>query len=269
MVSLKRASGYSQNEDDMPEDYLEIPNRFLRYSDYSSVLFQQLRKEFERVYCDLFGGQPHTAWKKPEYSTRIHWSRDWEYPWAVINGAVASGHKVLDCGCGGPPFLPFLALYGAQCYGVDMNADDWMKVGGLQKFIRKLQRRQINSLRQYGEDPQKVIGRPLTITSHSMTDLPYEDEYFDRVFCLSVLEHLQIDDAHKSMQEMARVLKKSGRLVITMDFDGEHVDKSLDGTLFKVVESAGLEYYGPQDFSVPEQSEIPGMYNVVGLVLKK
>ncbi|MBN2289122.1 MAG: class I SAM-dependent methyltransferase [Candidatus Glassbacteria bacterium] len=253
----------------MSEDYPEIPNRFLRYSDYSYILFKQLRQEFERIYCDLFQGKVHTAGKKENYITRIHWSRDWEYPWAVVHSGVQEGHKVLDCGCGGPPFLPYLALQGVQCYGIDIYTGEWTKRVLWRRIVSRILGRPQNSLRHYGIHPQKIIKKPLYMITGSFTHLPFSDCSFDRVFCISVLEHLEKDKALQGVIEMSRVLKKEGRLLITMDYEGRHVHPTMLESLEKVIEASGLQLYGSKDFSRPDDSERPGTYDVAGLVLKK
>lgn len=48
-----------------------------------------------------------------------------------------------------------------------------------------------------------------------MNKLPYPDNYFDTVTCFEVLEHLNEDPAF-AVKEMNRVLKKDGRLIISV-----------------------------------------------------
>jgi ubiquinone/menaquinone biosynthesis C-methylase UbiE len=50
-----------------------------------------------------------------------------------------------------------------------------------------------------------------------ITSLPFKDEEFDVVSCVSVLEHMSKDDQLKSIKEMSRVVKKGGKLIITYD----------------------------------------------------
>ena len=49
---------------------------------------------------------------------------------------------------------------------------------------------------------------PLADVKADITDMPFEEEYFDVIFCNHVLEHV-IDD-QKAMYELYRVLKKGG-----------------------------------------------------------
>jgi SAM-dependent methyltransferase len=50
-----------------------------------------------------------------------------------------------------------------------------------------------------------------------MDSLSAEDNTFDRLFCLSVIEHVPAKIAIGGIQEMARILKPGGLAVITMD----------------------------------------------------
>lgn len=60
----------------------------------------------------------------------------------------------------------------------------------------------------------------------SLTDLPFEDGYFDSCLCSEVLEHIE-DDA-KAVAELSRVLKPGGLLIVSVPtppapFDKAHV----------------------------------------------
>jgi SAM-dependent methyltransferase len=50
--------------------------------------------------------------------------------------------------------------------------------------------------------------------------LPFKDEYADYIIASEILEHIPLKDVVKTMIEWLRVLKKGGRMVITVpDFD--------------------------------------------------
>jgi len=68
---------------------------------------------------------------------------------------------------------------------------------------------------------------------------------------------------------MARVLKKGGLLVTTIDNDGPHVNPKLVGSYKKLIEASGLELYGTSNFDKPNPLKVPGTYNVVGFILRK
>lgn len=70
-----------------------------------------------------------------------------------------------------------------------------------------------------------------------LTKLPYPDEYFDVVSCVSVLEHMSRSAQIKGIREMARVLRKKGRLLITYDLlEGDLTDVFLDAAAMTPIE---------------------------------
>lgn len=50
----------------------------------------------------------------------------------------------------------------------------------------------------------------------SVTDMSFDDESFDTVVCMEVLEHLEVDDLPKAIAELARVCRH--RLICTVPF---------------------------------------------------
>ncbi len=57
------------------------------------------------------------------------------------------------------------------------------------------------------------------IQKGSLTDMPFGDAGFDTVFCCDVIEHLADEQLNKGLSEVARVLRKSGRFIITTPYD--------------------------------------------------
>ena len=53
---------------------------------------------------------------------------------------------------------------------------------------------------------------PKAMVKMDITNIEYPDESFDLVYCSHVLEH--IEDDHKAMSELYRVLKKGGQAII-------------------------------------------------------
>lgn len=57
--------------------------------------------------------------------------------------------------------------------------------------------------------------------------LQYPNEYFDSVLCLEVLEYLEPQDIKKALSELGRVLKKNGKVFISLPFYyKDHGDKT-------------------------------------------
>jgi SAM-dependent methyltransferase len=94
--------------------------------------------------------------------------------------------RVLDLGCGPGNFLDFLAPYG-ETFGSDFSVD------ALRFCV------------------SRGYPRLFRADFHS---LPIRSETFDIVTCIDVLEHLQ--DDRRAARELARVLRPSGLLVVTV-----------------------------------------------------
>ena len=54
-------------------------------------------------------------------------------------------------------------------------------------------------------------------------DLPFRDHYFDIVICSNSLDH--VEDNHKTISEINRVLKHEGKLLLTVDIFNEKVKR--------------------------------------------
>ena len=196
----------------------------------------------------------------------LHAGKRWEYPWAVINSGVRAGMKVLDAGCGNAIFPIYLAKNGCDVTAADLEMDT-----GLADM--------------HGVNINYHIG--------TITDLPFEDDSFDMVFCLSVLEHLPEHETAAAVCELVRVLRPSGRLVVTVDFfddlertlhfemNGRH--RTGDWPIFdeeqlhsRIINASGLPLHGETDFSVDwaaKKREMlafhPFEYTSLGCILQK
>lgn len=58
---------------------------------------------------------------------------------------------------------------------------------------------------------------PLADVKFDLHDIPFEDNRFDVIFCNHVLEH--VDDAHRCMTELHRVLKPGGFGILQVPID--------------------------------------------------
>ena len=61
--------------------------------------FQKVLDEVARFWTDVMNAQP----ARDHPTSRIKYSRDWEWPWTVIKSHAGAGCKVLDCGAGYSP----------------------------------------------------------------------------------------------------------------------------------------------------------------------
>jgi SAM-dependent methyltransferase len=100
---------------------------------------------------------------------------------------VPAGAHVLDAGCGSGRLLDELVRYGWHVSGLDMNPDSVEIARG----------------RGHADVQQGVVEA-----------LPWEDETFDLVTSLDVVEHTA--DDRVSLRELRRVVRTGGRLLITV-----------------------------------------------------
>lgn len=61
------------------------------------------------------------------------------------------------------------------------------------------------------------LSSPLAQVKMDITKIPYEDNYFDVIFCNHVLEH--IPDDHQAMKELFRVLQPTGWAILQVPID--------------------------------------------------
>jgi SAM-dependent methyltransferase len=156
------------------------------------------------------------AWRDPAspnvgpfgFQTNSH-TRIYEYPWAYHAAKLTSGMRVLDVGGGISGFQFVVAKAGCQVVNVDPTAradyNTWSDPG----FIEL-------TLEQHGALNQ-IFTTDVTLVADKIQDAPLEDGSFDRIFCLSVLEHVEPDEAQEMTAAFGRLLKPGGRAVLTVD----------------------------------------------------
>ncbi len=103
--------------------------------------------------------------------------------------------KVLDLGCGSGRHTVYLAKNGFDVYGIDIApvgiklTKDWLKQEKLRADLK------------FGSIYQK---------------LPYEDNFFDALIAIQVINHGKIENIRKLIKEMERILKPNGLIFITV-----------------------------------------------------
>ena len=111
---------------------------------------------------------------------------------------LAAGQRLLDVGCGeGRHTLAAYLHTGVMAVGVDLGFDDLQTASG----------------RIADMDAYKPQGE-IAFLQGDATGLPFPDDYFDRVVCSEVLEH--IPNFIAVLDELNRVLKPGGRLCVSV-----------------------------------------------------
>ncbi len=114
--------------------------------------------------------------------------------WDSIKPYIKKGGQFLDVGCGtGDNMKRAKQEFGCDVHGIDPSPG----AHGVGRYSDQTGEIQSMDIRQGGAE-----------------SLPFESGSMDVVFCSHVLEH--VNDTKKSLQEMKRVLKDDGTLIIGM-----------------------------------------------------
>ena len=128
----------------------------------------------------------------------VEYIRCAEFRYVLEHLDVSAGHSVLDIGS---PKL--LALFLAAEVGATVHATDLVDY-----FFQ--------SYARYAEKSIDTRRGNFLMKTEDAQALTYPDETFDRVFSVSVIEHIPGDGDQVAMREIARVLKPGGVACITV-----------------------------------------------------
>ena len=197
--STERAGPASVVSPSWPADAAEPPalarNGYARLDDLETPLVRSLLREMEHFQMSVMAAT-RELWEdgfKHTGDRLDNWSRRWEYPYCWWNLLDRPPGRVLDAGCG-INFFPFFFDHGGwEVSAIDVNAD----LGPLYSRANA------------------ALGTSVDFRCAPIEALPFADESFDALYCVSVLEHAP--QRVRAMDEFARVLAPGGRLVITWD----------------------------------------------------
>ena len=133
---------------------------------------------------------------------------------------MGSSDKVLDLGCGNGRLFEIFKNKNAEYIGID-------NVSGL---IDEAQKR-------FPEGSFQVF---------DALNLPFSDNYFDKVYCIAVLHHIpSIEFRLKVLEEVRRVLKPKGNLILTV-WNLRNIKRAkkllLKYTLLKIIGKSKLDF---------------------------
>jgi len=158
----------------------------------------------------------------------------WEYGKIVNFIGDFRGLRVLDIGPGDSTFSLFLAKKGARVITIDYPQPMAPDFKGFRR---------------------RCLENNVGVNVGTMLHLPYKDESFDLVICISTIEHLDITPNWKpipyndfisltkrALQEMARVIKKGGHLYLTTDAYEPKLQKTDNWSLANLYHGIGAAY---------------------------
>lgn len=138
-------------------------------------------------------GRPALAWRKSIYMDDTPGKRAYaEYEGAGKEAGLlplVENLRVLEVGFGSGALLEALRGKGNAVYGVDAG-------------------------RAIVEKAKRAGFENVFLVDASEEPLPFEDDFFDAVYCYEVLEHLT--NPHRLVQEIRRVLRKQGLLFFSV-----------------------------------------------------
>lgn len=154
-----------------------------------------------RVGVDLLrAGQPR--WAARRLVNPLSYYRGCEFRMLFDLAAFAPGQRILDIGSPKLVFLYLATQPNLTVCGTDLFGD----------FIPPA----TAYFRQRGLD--RDLGSRIVVEQQDARALPYPDESFDRVYSVSVVEHIPGNGDAVALAEMARVLKPGGRVVLTVPY---------------------------------------------------
>ncbi len=158
---------------------------------------------------------------------------------------LKKGDRVLDLGCGGGRNAAYLAGRGFQICGVDIAQ------GAVEFCIKRLAQHQLSGVFRQG----------------TLDSIPFADNEFAAVVCIASLDHVTLESARESIDEIRRVLSGNGVLLLTFDppdTDEDQIDDAEilpDGTLkFVSGDQKGMLF---RRYSDREITDLVGEKNII------
>lgn len=181
MIPMSRRS-YAMLADETPETDIPLIRELLVYDALCTHSCTFVRDEWKRL---IYFVAP----------SPLHWSRQIEWPWVIREGEFSSEHLVLDVGSGWSVLKYALARRVKSVWAVDNDLPSVAKA----------------------EETTKSFGvKNIIHMAGDARKLPFENGQFDRIVCVSVLEHIPTERM-TALRECVRVLKPGGVGMLTMD----------------------------------------------------
>ncbi|MDQ6422465.1 class I SAM-dependent methyltransferase [Paenibacillus sp. LHD-117] len=177
------------------------------------------------------------------------WSRPYEYEWA--KEFVRQDNVVLDAACGiSHPFKFVLSELCREVHACDIDP----RITSPDEIVLDIEN-------DFGAEAARQFPRSylniIRFCRANLASLPYGDRTFDRIFCISVLEHLDFGTMLRSFHEFRRILKDDGKLVVTFDYPIIQFD-----ALRAALADAGLVFASDVYYEMPDDALYSDLYGV-------
>lgn len=136
-------------------------------------------------------------------------TRVFEYPWAYHTMEPRPGLRVLDIGAGLSGLQFVLAMEGCEVTNVDPSAKsgEWGSLSAAMWGLTPANHQRLN----------KAFGVDVRLIAETVQDADLPAGSFDRALCLSVLEHVDQDEARAILERVAELLAPGGLCLLTVD----------------------------------------------------
>ena len=218
---------------------LKLPAGIPLNEDYRRLLKSTLFRDIE-TYSNAFLKahsfiQKRYSWVKDPFH---QWSRQWEYPFvfnsirSYIAQQLQSGCRVLDAGSG-ITFFPYLLAEASNGPDVTCCDSDQTLAPLFEQVNRERKTENVH------------------FDAVDLRNLPYGENSFDVVYCISVLEHTR--DYADIVSEFARVIKPGGILVLSFDLALDGVSNITCQEAESLLSNVKVWFQGVQDMHLCER----------------
>lgn len=179
-------------------------------------------------------------------------TRKFEYPWAYYVTPLQNGMHVLDLGGGLSGFQFVLSKLGCHVVNVDPGSND-------HEFGCHCENEAMNRL-------NKCFGTKVRLINKKIIDADLFENSFDRVFSISVIEHIPEEELPETVSRIFELLKPGGLFVVTLDLflnvrpfssrtenrfgSNINVRRLVEAAPFELVVGNTRELYGYDEFDV-------------------
>jgi SAM-dependent methyltransferase len=174
----------------------------------------------------LLGRHPREA--AARVANPLSYPRFMEYQLTIDELEPLDGCRVLDIGS---PKLPILLLArNSRCelYATDIR--DYF-IASMADFLQRL-------------GCGQRLGRTIHLEVQDARQFSYPDAFFDRIFSISVLEHIPDGGDSEAIREIARVLKPGGVVTLTVPFAGRgYSEEFIAGPVYERGAQDGPTFY--------------------------
>ena len=134
-------------------------------------------------------------YKKEDYviGYDLEWRKGHIYSLVFKENKDLMKGKILYLGCNNGTSICILSQYCDELIGLDINKD------ALEEAKRLIEKEKILNIK---------------LVNANICSMPFEDNSFDGIYALQILEHIYPDDMDKALKEIKRVLKPNGIVIV-------------------------------------------------------